>query len=103
MAKMTFTKWLKQAKANTKIIERLEQIKYDYEQGKDLSYDDLAFLQSQQDFIKKEFCDDIVLWQIAGILELCKNTKTIKGGKNANNKSKKQKNNGTTLKRFARR
>lgn len=69
MAKMTFTKWLKQAKANTKIIERLEQIKYDYEQGRDLSYDDLAFLQSQQDFIKKEFCDDIVLWQIAGIDE----------------------------------
>lgn len=55
MAKMTFTKWLKQAKANTKIIERLEQIRYDYEQGCDLSYDDLAFLQSQQDFIKKNF------------------------------------------------
>lgn len=67
--KATFTQWLKQAKANTKIIERLESIKYAYEQGQDLSYDDLAFLQSQQDFIKRVFCDDIVLWEIAGIDE----------------------------------
>lgn len=69
MKKATFSQWLKQAKADTKIIERLEKIKYDYEQGQDLSYDDLAFLQSQQDFIKRVFCDDIVLWEIAGIEE----------------------------------
>lgn len=69
MKKTTFTQWLKQAKSNTKIIERLESIKYNYEQGQDLSWDDLAFLQSQQDFIKRVFCDDIVLWEIAGIDE----------------------------------
>lgn len=69
MKKATFSQWLKQAKANTKIIERLEQIKYDYEQGQVISYFDLAFLWAHQDFIKKEFCDDIVLWQIAGIDE----------------------------------
>lgn len=79
--KATFTQWLRQAKANTKIIERLEQIKYDYEQGQDLSYDDLAFLQAHQDFIIQTFCDDIVLWQIAGIDEQVWNDKH-KGAKN---------------------
>lgn len=69
MKKATFTQWLKQAKANTKIIERLESIKYNYEQGQDISYDDLYFLQEQQDFIKQVFCDDIILWQLAGINE----------------------------------
>lgn len=64
-----FSKWLKQAKTNTKIIERIEMIKYLYEQGQDISWDDLAFLQSQQDFIKKVFCEDVVLWEIAGIDE----------------------------------
>lgn len=58
-----------------------KQIKYDYEQGRDLSYDDLVFLQLQQDFIKKEFCDDIVLWQIAGIDESDWNN-AHKGGNN---------------------
>lgn len=69
MKKATFTQWLKQAKANTKIIERLESIKYNYEHEQDISYDDLFFLQEQQDFIKKVFCDDVVLWEIAGIDE----------------------------------
>lgn len=54
---------------NTKIIERIERIKYDYDCGQDISYDDLAFLQGQQDFIMQVFCDDIELWQIAGIDE----------------------------------
>lgn len=79
--KATFTRWLRQAKANTKIIERLEQIKYDYEQGQDLSGDDLAFLQAHQDFIIQTFCDDIVLWQIAGIDEQIWN-EHHKGGNN---------------------
>lgn len=69
MKKATFTNWLKQAKADTKIIEKLETIKFNYEQGQDLSYNDLIFLQENQGFIKRVFCDDIVLWQIAGIDE----------------------------------
>lgn len=69
MKKTTFTNWLKQAKADTKIIEKLETIKFNYEQGQDLSYNDLIFLQENQGFIKRVFCDDIVLWQIAGIDE----------------------------------
>ena len=60
--KATFTQWLRQAKANTKIIERLEQIKYNYEQGQDLSYEDMAFLQAQKDFIIITFCSDYKLW-----------------------------------------
>lgn len=80
MAKMTFTKWLKQAKANTKIIEQIEHIKYDYGRGIDLSWGDLLFLQSQRDFIKKVFCDDMELWQIAGIDEQDWNN-AHKGGK----------------------
>lgn len=69
MKKATFSQWLKQAKADTKIIEKLETIKFNYEQGQDLSYNDLIFLQENQGFIKRVFCDDIVLWQIAGIDE----------------------------------
>ena len=73
--KATFTQWLRQAKANTKIIERLEQIKYDWQQGQDLSWDDLAFLTANQAFIMQTFCDDIELWQLAGIDEQIWNDK----------------------------
>ena len=67
--KINFSRWLKQAKANTKIIERIEQIKYDYDCGKDISWGDLVFLQDNQDFIKKTYSDDAELWQLAGIPE----------------------------------
>lgn len=66
---MTFNQWLKQAKKNTKIIERIESIKYADETGAGVSWDDLAFLQSQQDFIKKTFSGDAALWELAGIPE----------------------------------
>ena len=66
---MNFDKWLKQAKANTKIIERIESIKYAHDTGQGISWDDLAYLQSQQDFIKRISTDEIELWQLAGIDE----------------------------------
>lgn len=66
---MTFNKWLKQAKENTKIIERIESIKYANDTGAGVSWDDLAYLQSQQDFIKEIFSGDAELWELAGIPE----------------------------------
>ena len=66
---MTFNKWLKQAKKNTKIIERIESIKYANDTGAGVSWDDLAYLQSQQDFIKEIFSGDAELWELAGIPE----------------------------------
>lgn len=66
---MTFNQWLKQAKKNTKIIERIESIKYANDTGAGVSWDDLAFLQSQQDFIKEIFSGDAELWELAGIPE----------------------------------
>lgn len=66
---MTFNQWLKQAKKNTKIIERIEAIKYAHDTGAGVSWDDLAFLQSQQDFIKRIFSGDAALWELAGIPE----------------------------------
>ena len=68
-------------RANTAKIARIEKIVYDNEQGQDISWDDLAFLQENQDFIMQVFCDDIRLWELAGIDESVWNNKH-QGGKN---------------------
>lgn len=54
---------------DSKKIERIETIAYEYSQGKDISWGDLLFLQENQEFIKQVFSDDIQLWELAGIPE----------------------------------
>ena len=51
------------------ILDTLEQILDDYNNGIDISYSELVFLQEHQDTIKEYFWDNPTLWELAGIPE----------------------------------
>lgn len=63
------TKLFKQHKKLAIICDRIEQIKDEYTNGEDLSWEELVFLQENQSIIKKVYTDDIILWELAGIPE----------------------------------
>lgn len=50
-------------------LKRIKRIRRDITDERDISYDDTAFLQANQDIIKDYFDDDPVLYEWAGIPE----------------------------------
>ena len=63
------TKIGKKMTATSDIMAHIEAIMNDYNNGKDISYGDLVYLQNYQDFIKEYYPDDVKLWELAGIPE----------------------------------
>lgn len=51
------------------ILDTLEQILDDYNNGIGISYSELVFLQEHQDTIKEYFWDSPTMWELAGIPE----------------------------------
>lgn len=62
-------------------LKRIKRIRRDITDERDISYDDTAFLQANQDIIKDYFDDDPVLYEWAGIPEAlyCQKTRYTKG------------------------
>lgn len=57
-------------------LKRIKRIRRDITDERDISYDDTAFLQANQDIIKDYFDDDPVLYEWAGIPEALYGRKT---------------------------
>ena len=57
-------------------LKRIKRIRRDITDERDISYDDTAFLQANQDIIKDYFDDDPVLYEWAGIPESLYGRKT---------------------------
>ena len=57
-------------------LKRIKRIRRDISDERDISYDDTAFLQANQDIIKDYFDDDPVLYEWAGIPEALYGRKT---------------------------
>lgn len=57
-------------------LKRIKRIRRDITDERDISYDDTAFLQANQDIIKDYFDDDPILYEWAGIPESLYGRKT---------------------------